>query len=284
MKHLLTACLIAMLLASNAAHATDEANPQLIVQISALEEELRNIRGKLEEQEFRNQKLADELEKFRKDIEFRFGELSSAQAVNPIVAASPAGEPSATPASGELVKPVDAPAVEKTPADKAADKTLEPPIAKEDVRKPINREEVQGIEPEKPAGPPVFDTAREHYNYAFKLLNQSKYDDAEASFKEFTKKHPKDQLTGNAYYWLGETYYIRRDFVSAADNFRQGFEVAPAGPKAPDNLLKLGMALDSLKRTKEACVVLGQVKSKFGKSAANIAQKAETEIKRIGCK
>ena len=78
-----------------------------------------------------------------------------------------------------------------------------------------------------------------------------------------SKKHPKDPLVGNAYYWQGETYYIRRDYVNAADSFRQGFEALPTGPKAPDNLLKLAMSLNALNRDKEACVVLGQVISKY---------------------
>ena len=33
-----------------------------------------------------------------------------------------------------------------------------------------------------------------------------------------------------------------RDFVNAADNFRQGFEALPEGPKAADNLLKMADA------------------------------------------
>ncbi len=124
---------------------------------------------------------------------------------------------------------------------------------------------------------------REHYNYAFRLLNQTQYEEAAAAFAAFTKKYPKDPLVGNAFYWSGETFYIRRDYVKAADNFRQGFEALPDGPKAADNLLKLSMSLDALNRDKEACVVLAQITTKFKKSSSSVTDKADQEQKRIGC-
>ncbi len=128
-----------------------------------------------------------------------------------------------------------------------------------------------------------FASPRDHYNYAFRLLNQTQYPEAAAAFDSFTKKYPKDPLVGNAYYWEGETYYIRRDYVNAADNFRQGFEALPEGPKAPDNLFKLAVSLDALNRDKEACVVLGQVVTKFKKNSTSVTDKADQEQKRIGC-
>jgi TolA-binding protein len=89
---------------------------------------------------------------------------------------------------------------------------------------------------------------------------------------------------GNAYYWLGETHYIRQDYVSAADNFREGFEALPNGPKAADNLLKLAMSLSAMKKTNDACVVLDQLLVKFKETSTTVAQKAQSERTRIGCK
>jgi tol-pal system protein YbgF len=129
-----------------------------------------------------------------------------------------------------------------------------------------------------------FDNPRDHYNHGFRLLNQTRYEDAARTFEAFTEKYPKDPLIGNAYYWLGETYYIRRDYVKAADSFRQGFEVLPSGPKAADNLLKLSMALSAMKKQKEACVVLDQLLVKFKDSSTSVAKKADAERTRIGCR
>ena len=57
----------------------------------------------------------------------------------------------------------------------------------------------------------------------------------------------------------------------------------PKGPKAADNLLKLGMSLGALKKNQEACIVLSQVMTKYKSAAANVAAKAESEHKKMGC-
>lgn len=231
---------------------------QLEVRLSAIEEELRSLHGKLEENEFQVRKLSENFDKLQRDVEYRFGEQ---------------GKPSAT---NGAIGPV-----EETP-----EKKDDAPEA----RKPLVGETTAGDGvlrgPDSHPGEDgkTFATPREHYNYAFRLLNQTKYEEAAKAFDAFTKEYPKDPLVGNAYYWQGETYYIRGDYVSAADSFRQGFEAVPGGPKAADNLLKLAMSLDALNRTKEACVVLTQITTKFKKSSVNITQKADQERKRIGCK
>lgn len=227
-------------------------NPaQLEVKLSNIEDELRRLRGKNEENEFQIKKLTETVDKLQRDIDMRFSDLGK-----PSAAAHE--EPAAKPALADKAKPEEKPA-----ATTGGDGTLRPP-AKE--------------------GSGEFATPRDLYNHAFRLLNQTKYEEAAKAFEEFTRKYSKDPLVGNAYYWTGETYYIRRDYVAAADNFRQGFEALPNGPKAPDNLLKLAMSLDALGRGKEACVVLQQITTKFKKGSTSITEKAEGEQKRLGCK
>lgn len=229
------------------------------VRLSATEEQLREVTGKLEETEFKNKKLSESLDKLQKDTDFRFNELAKTQ-VQPVAQPQP---PAQTPAK-------------KDKAGKSPEKNTEQSVGKTVDSVDDDTANAMVTETE-------FTSPHDHYNYAFRQLNQTQYDTAAASFADFTKKYPKDPLIGNAYYWLGETFYIRRDFVGAADNFRQGFEALPTGPKAPDNLLKLAMSLNALKRDKEACVVLGQIVTKFKKNAAAVTQKAQAEQKRIAC-
>ena len=243
------------------------------MRISALEDELRGLRGKLEEREFETRRLSEELEKAKRDMDFRFAELEKANASATPTAAIP--PTAASLASTTLAAPQQAPAL------KVTDKTAK----RETTIKEISATDApsEAAEPKTPAQT-SFDTPRDHYNYAFRLLNQNQYEDASKSLASFTKKYPKDPLVGNAYYWQGETHYIRKDYVAAADNFRQGFEALPNGPKAADNLLKLGMSLSALKKDAEACVVLKQVATKYKTTSTNVAAKAQTEIKHIDCK
>lgn len=243
----------------NADPSSPPANPaQLEVRLSGIENQIRELRGKVEENEFQNRKLTESLDKLQRDVDFRFNELNNKPPVNDAPATdAPAAKNDAADKGDQLGKPE---------ATTAGDGTLKVP------------------EPESDTPPKTFATPREHYNYAFKLLNQTQYDQAAATFDSFTKKYPKDPLVGNAYYWGGETYYIRKDYVNAADRFRQGFEALPTGPKAADNLLKLAMSLNALKRDKEACIVLDQLTAKFKKSSTSVIEKAQQERKRIGCK
>jgi tol-pal system protein YbgF len=237
---------------------------QLEVRLSAIEDQLRELRGKVEETDNRTAKLTENFEKLQKDVDFRFNELSNA-APKPLAAATPAnlGESSG---SGASVKPL-----------------LESSAAKPQPSAPVPAKAAEPSASKSALDLANFSSPRELYNYAFRLLNQTQYEEAANAFDSFTKKYPKDPLVGNAFYWEGETYYIRRDYVNAADYFRQGFEAMPEGPKAPDNLLKLAMSLDALSREKEACLVLQQIMSKFKKTASSTVDKAEAEAKRVGC-
>lgn len=243
----------------------DSASPAdapLVVRLSRMEDDMRALRGKTEENEFQLRKLNESLNKIQQDTEFRLNALEQAKAA---------------PATKET--PVEAPKnndAKPSGADKKTDGASEPsePTTDEGANKtPEKKTEL--TEPETP---------RDHYNSAFRLLNQTRYEDSAKAFKSFTEKHPKDPLIGNAYYWLGETYYIRQNYVDAADNFRAGFEVLPNGPKASDNLLKLSMSLAAMKKTKDACVVLDQLLVKFKDSSKSVAQKAQSERTRMGCK
>jgi tol-pal system protein YbgF len=254
--------------------AAGAGNADFEVRLSTIEDQLRELLGKTEENDFQIRKLTQNLEKLQKDTDFRFNDLTHATPS----ASAPSSPAASAPAGKEVL---DKP---KNLADESVRKEFNPEKNIKSVGKTVDTVDDTDSSISDDSDQTEFSSAREHYNYAFRLLNQTQYDKAAASFAAFTKKYPKDPLIGNAYYWQGETYYIRRDYVNAADSFRQGFEEMPSGPKAPDNLLKLAMSLNALKRDKEACVVLGQVVAKFKKTAAAVSQKAEQEQKRIDCK
>lgn len=272
---------------TGAGSASFEAN------LSRMEEEMRKLRGKLEENEFQNKQLSEKLERLQKDVDFRFNELSTAKAPA-VTEVKPEARTQTVPLS-HPPQDLSAPA---GPALKAEGVSAQDNIELGRMVEEVAKESSTPKEapPSAPAGatsagdgqlkPPGEDNngPRELYNSAFKLLNQTKYEEAASQFGDFAQKYPKDPLIGNAYYWLGETHYIRRDYVKAADHFRQGFEALPTGPKAADNLLKLAMSLSAMQKTPEACVVLDQILVKFNKTSSAVTQKAQQERTRIACK
>lgn len=220
--------------------------------ISEMEEEVRFLRGQMEAIEFEQKRLQDEWGRFEMDVDAR-------------LAALEAGGGAANSSMVRIPGAADAPTDEPTP------EALE--------NEPVAEEEPA----EEAASDSPYDNARDHYDAAFKELNLGNYDQSAALFEDFIKRHKDDNYVGNAYYWLGETHYVRRQYSDAADAFRAGFEAMPDGPKAPDNLLKLGMSLSALDRKKEACVVLAQLNKKYADKSQVIKRKSAKESAKLKC-
>lgn len=229
--------------------------------LASLAEDIRKLRGELEEQDHRYRTLQERMERLAQDMEYRLSALE-----NGGTATARQAQESFSPAPPTSLP---APAYDNDPFAPQPTGTL--PAAP------------SAATPAAPAAD-SFGTSREHYNQAFRLLNQAQYEEAGQLFKSFIERYPGNPLIGNAWYWMGESYYVRRNYVQAADSFRQGFEAATDGPKAGDNLLKLGMSLAALDREQEACVVLRQLDKKYGDNSASLRQKAKQELTRIGCK
>jgi tol-pal system protein YbgF len=126
-------------------------------------------------------------------------------------------------------------------------------------------------------------TAKEQYDFAFGLLRQANYDNAELALQEFVKRYPKEKLASNARYWLGETYYVRAAYVQAAEVFLEGYQADPKGPKAPDSLLKLGMSLAGLDKKSDACAAFDKVIKDFPEASAGIHKTIAREKQKNSC-
>jgi tol-pal system protein YbgF len=126
-------------------------------------------------------------------------------------------------------------------------------------------------------------TPEEQYKYAFGLLSQANYGEAELALRGFVDQNPSDRLAGNAKYWLGETYYVRQDYQQAAVTFAEAYQEYPDSAKAPDNLLKLGMSLSALGSQGDACGTFEELLKRYPDAAATILQRAKQERQRLSC-
>jgi tol-pal system protein YbgF len=138
--------------------------------------------------------------------------------------------------------------------------------------------------PKAPPGILPRGTPQEQYRFAFKLLGQAYYDQAEVAWKEFLGKHGDDKLASNAHYWLGKTYYVRKRYKPAARAFYQGLKTNPKGPKASVTLLELGMSLANLDKKNEACTTFEKLKTDFPDASARVLGTLRAEWIRSGCR
>ena len=141
------------------------------------------------------------------------------------------------------------------------------------------------VAPPPPAAPVLpAGSAKDQYDYALSLtLKEADYTKAGAAFLAFIDRHPKHELTGNAFFWLGRTHFVRKDYESASFAFADGYKKFPRGPKAPDNLYNLGMSLRELGKKVEACTAFARLLDEFPKVNRTLKNRVSRQRKRLKC-
>ncbi len=240
------------------------------------EYEIRAINGRIEQIEFAVNRLDSVMQKLQNDVDARLQRIEAAQVA----------------AAQQQAAAFAAQAQAQQQAQAAAAAQPQPPAM--DVNGSLGGLKMQngkvtgGVN--KPKTPPLPSvpadyglTPAEQYDRAFNLLREANYSEAEDAFKAFIEKNPKEKLIDNAKYWYGETLYVRGRFDEAAVAFADAFQQNPHGSKAPDSLLKLGISLKELDKTKEACVTFSELKAKYPKAPASIKARADDERAKLKC-
>ena len=129
-----------------------------------------------------------------------------------------------------------------------------------------------------PAGTP-----EEQYNHAFSLLHEARYEEAYRVLSRFIGVNSSHPLAENASYWRSETLYVRQMFADAARAYALNLQRFPDGRKAPDNMVKLGMALLRLGRGEEACQAFAQLDQTFPDVPINIRRAAQQGRTQANC-
>ena len=124
----------------------------------------------------------------------------------------------------------------------------------------------------------------EIYQRAYNILSKGDIEAARIAFKAFIKDYPDHNLTSNAYYWLGQTFYVRQYYQNAATTFAEGYLKFPKGSKAADQLFKLAISLDSLKKATEACATFKKLDEEFPDAPSRISNRAQTYKDKLDCK
>lgn len=254
------------------------------MRLSAVEDQMRTMTGKSEQQEHLIMRLQQDMQRLRDDYEARLAKLETAPPPAP-VAATPQAQtaPVATSTGGN------------TNLSSTTPVSNEPVTPATSVKGTLGDLKVQGnrvtggaVNPKAPPLPPTPPdyglTAQEQYDRAFGLLRQANYDEAEKAFKGFIDKNPQDKLLDNAKYWYGEAFYARGKFNDAAVAFADAYQQNSKGTKAPDSLLKMAMALGKLEKIDDACATLDSLKGKYPNASQSIRNRADQEKANLKCK
>jgi tol-pal system protein YbgF len=224
--------------------APNQALVDLHYEVQSMRDEMRQLRGMVEEQGNELRQLRQRQMDDYQDLDRRMGAMTAGAATStgsgPIQAnRSPA--PSAPADSGTTFETSPSPSATTTPAFKP-------------VQNPADEQA-------------EYQTYTNNYN----LLKARKIDEAVAGFKNQVAKYPSGKYTANAYYWLGEIHLLQNNLPEAEKAFAQVTNNFPAHRKAADAAFKLGKVYHQQGKNDQARAVLEKVAG-GSSTAASLAQ------------
>ncbi|MDE0060607.1 MAG: tol-pal system protein YbgF [Defluviicoccus sp.] len=243
-----------------AAAKTPDGAAQAEIRLNAFERLLRGFEQRIETLENQRRRDTERLDKLASDLELRLRTLE--QGAPPPAASAEPGERSPSVIGG-------------TTAPDAPPRPL-------GTLKLGSGAEAASLAPPAPALPDG--SPKEQYDYALSLtLKEADYAKAGAAFRAFIDAYPKHDLTGNAYFWLGRTHFVRKDYEGASFAFADGYKKFPKGSKAADNLYNLGMSLRALGKKREACTAFARLLDRFPKANPTLKKRVSRQQKRLKC-
>lgn len=124
---------------------------------------------------------------------------------------------------------------------------------------------------------------RDQFDLGYGYIQRKDYALAEETFREFLRRFPSDRLTADAQFWLGESFFQRQRYRDAAESFLAVSTKFETAGKAPDSLLRLGQSLAAMGERDAACATLGEVERKYPRAPLPVKQGVERELKRVRC-
>ncbi|MDX1452229.1 MAG: tol-pal system protein YbgF [Oleiphilaceae bacterium] len=197
------------------------ANTELLFMIEQLQQEVRMLRGMVEEQAYQLRTLQESSKARYRDLDARVMALGTTPKIQPKAAAAPV-------------------------------------VA--DSKEPVTEQ--------SSASTPPTEAQRREYQLAYNLIKERKFNEAVDALHVFIEKYPEGELTGNAYYWLGEVYLVLPKLEQAKQAFSIVVKSFPGHRKLPDALFKLAVAHDRLQSPAESEKLLTRVQQEFPESTA----------------
>ncbi len=220
--------------------ANNQGNVDLLNQVTQIKSELQAMRSQLEELQRQNEQLESTSRAQYLDLDGRLNRLESG-------APAPTLDPNSVPAAAAPAKSANAPTAGTAP--EAAPAVYGDPGA-------------------------MARTADERgaYAVAFDALKAGRYAESAQLFQDFLQAYPNGAYAPNAYYWLGESYYVTQNYALAQQQFQALIDRYPTHDKAPGALLKVGLSQYGQKQLGDAERTLAEVSTRYpGTDAARTA-------------
>jgi len=209
------------------------SNSELMMIVQQLQDEVRSLRGQLEQQNHRLKQMErQQLDRYR-DLDRRISSISSGANTGTNSGANPGNTAASTVSSNDSSVAAATPKPEPT--------LVQPDATPSDAKA---------------------------YRDAFGLVRERNFPKAAEAFTAFIKDYPQSARLPNAYYWLGEIHLAEQKPELAREPFVLVITKFADHRKAPDAAYKLGIVYDQLGDTKKSAEYLDMVINNYPDSSA----------------
>jgi len=299
--------------------AQSKEEAQLTVRVQQLEDQVRTLTGQIEGLQFTLTQMQTQLQKMQDDNEFRFQQLEGGNgkaapgkktdAATPSGGATPTGalpqpatgeqaapqqQTSTTGDAGTQPPPADVGTTTAAPSSDAAmdgdnlGDSADPLVGKGGGTAEL------GTIPDNGVSQPLNlsldgnqdlsnGDAEAQYKAGYEAIVRGDYAFAEQQFRQFIALYPKDPQAPDATNWLGEALLQRQAYDDAADVLLTGFQNYEKSSRAPDLLMKLGIALAGAGEGDTACRTFAEVVKRYPKQPTAFMQRLQQEQTKAQC-
>jgi tol-pal system protein YbgF len=114
----------------------------------------------------------------------------------------------------------------------------------------------------------------ELYRDAYETLHRGDLEGSRGKFETFLKQYPNTELSDNAQFWIGETYYLKKDYEKAIIEYEKAIVKYPEGDKIPSAIFKQALSFLELNDKTNARSLFKRVIEKYPRSdQAEMARK-----------
>jgi tol-pal system protein YbgF len=278
---------------------------QLMVRLQQLEEQNRLLNGQIEGLTFQLTQMQELVNRMAEDNEFRFQALEGGTSPKTDAATQAGGvmQPEVLPQdpantaedlSGVPMTVIPAQGVKPLPGEIEFDPTFTDAMPMDSLGvsgDPLVGTGAQGgldLVTGEPLNlsydPAAADTgnpdADAQFAAGFEAISAGDYAFAEDQFSQFVELYPDNVQATEAANLLGDALLYRQAYSEAADVLLNAFQKAPDNPRAPDLLLKLGMALSGAGERETACRTLSEIDKRFSNlSPVFVSRLAEEKVR-----
>lgn len=235
---------------------TSVSDRRLLADISArlgtLDRQIRQLNGRLEEYEYRQNQLSEALDELRTQM--------AVQREQQLAAASSAAD-----------APAAAPTLATPPQNGAADGEQLEQLPTAPVTEPA-------LQVQLPEG-----SVAERYSYAFAFVRSNELDNGRVAMEQFLAEHGDDPQAANAKFWLGRIHMQQGRNAEAAQLFLNLIEDHPNHNRRADSLVDLADVLISLGAAEDACNALAEFRRIEDSASERLRTKARRVSDRARC-